>query len=205
MRHTSRTAYRYSSALLIALALGGAGCALRLAGAEHYVGPVWFRYTEPPLGRAYVSQVRAVGLLGELGTPSGLTIGGVDRVAVAPTGATCAGDAPGARQWQWTRFGLPGSLQPEEWYLSPFYLRGADVPAPCFTRRVTYGVTAVGGGELAALSIGVTARTHTQPPPDAVSAFEFAASRPLDTRFTVWRVAEGDALPITSILKEVDP
>lgn len=195
----------HHTVMLVAIALGAAGCAIRMGEGDHYVGPIWFRYNAPPEGRAYITQVRAVGVLSEIGTPSGLTIGAVDRIAVAPVGASCTGGNDRPRTWRWTRPGLPGALVPGEWHFSPFYLRGEDVPEPCFTRRVVYGATAVAGGELAALSVGVTSRTYTRPPPDAVTALDFTSNHPLDTRFVVWRVAPGEALPVSTIREEVSP
>lgn len=190
---------------IVAIALLCGGCALRVAGTEHYVGPVLFRHAAPPEGGAYVSQVVSLGLLGEAGSQWGAALGVVDRVAVAPSSGSCEADGA-SRPVRWRRYGLPGTdLTAGAWHLSPFYLRGDDVPAPCFTRRATYGAAATAGAELNAFSIGVTSRTHMGPPADAITVLHFDDRRPLDTRLIVWTADPAATLPIATIIKEVSP
>jgi hypothetical protein len=43
--------------LVPGVALAVTGCAWRSGTVEHYLGPVSFRYTSPPCGKAYVSQI----------------------------------------------------------------------------------------------------------------------------------------------------
>jgi hypothetical protein len=84
---------RVLAILLVCLAAGG--CAWRTGTAEHYVGPVRFRYNAPAADRPATSQVVAIGLLGEIGRQLGISLGVIDRIAVSPRDRTFpAGDDP---------------------------------------------------------------------------------------------------------------
>jgi hypothetical protein len=169
------------------------GCAWRASGAEHYIGPVLFRYSDD--GTA-VHQVRALGLFAEAGRQWALTLGFVDRVAVSAHGADADAPAP----VRWTAAGV-GALAPARWHLSPFYLRGDDVAAPHLVFRQMFGAQIGAGDEVNAVSLGVIARAHVTPPDDAAVVVHFRSGDPLATRLTIWNAAAG-TLPAAAILEE---
>ncbi len=182
------------------------GCAWRTGQVEHYVGPVLFRYMGPPGGEAHVIQVKHLGLSGEVGTQWGLSVGLSERTAIAPQAFSAAEPRPPIESARWS---MPLSLLSppvaERWNLSFLYLRGEGVPKPRFVRRVIYGVGVHFGSEARAVSVGVASRTLLEPPMDALSVLRFDESRPLETRFAVWHDAPELDLPVSEILKEVEP
>ena len=188
---------------IAALVLLTGGCAWRTGQTEHYIGPVLFRYVEPPSGKARVSQVERLGIAGEMGRQWGLTLGLSGRTAVAPRPADAA---PATEPWRWS---TPLCLLPPpevgRWNLSLVYLREEGVPEPFFERRVVVGASALAGAEANAVSLGVTVRTQMDPPADAVSALRFDACSPMAAELAVWRANPGEELPVSDILKEVEP
>lgn len=173
--------------LALSLASFSSGCAWRSGQAEHYIGPVWFRYVTPPTGKAYVSQVVRYGIATEAGPSSGIALGMSERITVAPisSGGKRSGTDIKAPRWS-----MPLSIAPaateSSWNLSLLYLRIEDMPAPVFHSRTTYGVEAVVGTEATAFSIGAVTRTLSTPPGNAFSKLHFQTAHPMDARAKVW-------------------
>ena len=179
------------------------GCALRTGRTEHYIGPTFFRLAQPPQAQAYVTQVVQLGVAAEAGTQWGLSLGVVDRIAVAPYCNCAESDTQGAKM-EWSTPLGPFELPPAgRWGFSLLYLRAVNVPKPEFVRRALFGAAALAGSEVTAVSVGVTTRTRTSPRANAVSLLSFDARHPLETRFNVWPAGPGQRLPVETILKEV--
>jgi hypothetical protein len=176
------------------------GCAVRTPWVDHYLGPVLYRSLAPCRDGAELSQVVAAGALAEVGRQAGLSLGVVDRVAVVPREAgdgSCGGDRSRAV------LGVPADPAPRRWAFSPFYLRVQRTGEVRLSHRVLTGMQAVVGPEATALSLGGVAATLVRPPTDAFCAIRFDASRPMETRFTVWTVGSGASVPEQEILEEV--
>jgi hypothetical protein len=184
---------------LLVLALAGAGCAIRTSGADHYVGPLFHR-TTAACGSTYVSEVLHVGPLAEVGRQTGVSVGIVERVAVTPAPGS---DAPCDDRAGKPLLGVPPSPQPGRWAFSPFYLRVARRGEPRLVRRSLSGAQLAVGAETMALSLGAVFTTLVSPPDDAVCAIRFDASRPMETRFTVWTVRPDGSIPEAAIFEEV--
>lgn len=187
------------------LALPLIGCAWRSGNTEQYIGPVWYRYTAPPAGKAYVSQVVRFGVAGEAGPTSGIALGMSERITVAPIAtpgakAVTASKAPG---WS-TPISIASASAEQGWKFSPLYLRIDDMPAPVFYSRTTYGLEGVVGTEANALSIGAARRTLSTPPENAYFVLHFEASRPMDTRAQVWSGAGEGVAPPADLLTEIE-
>lgn len=193
------------TAILLGVALSGAlsGCALRVGHSEHYIGPVLFRYAHSAEGRTHVTQVLQLGPSAEAGTQWGVSLGVVERTAVAPHSAV-GGESTEADTTRWrTPFSPFAPPLADEWHFSVLYLRGDHIPTPCFLRRTVYGAAALIGSEVNALSIGVSTRTRMHPPYDAVSLLSFDARNPLDARLIVWPAGPTREIPVAAIRKEV--
>lgn len=188
---------------LIGLGFLLAGCAMRLHGVEHYVGPVVFRYSDPDAGSSYVSQVARIGVFIEGGTQWGVALGYAERVAVAPRRVEGTGTEEQAVP-RWVRpFSLVRPPEPGRWNLSLLYLRVAPAATPLFVRREAFGLEATAGPEAVALSIGVAIRTWSEVPDNAMVRLHFDASRPLQTRLRVW-AGPVDAEPPLNFTEEED-
>jgi hypothetical protein len=193
--------------LLAALATGG--CAWRTGTAEHYVGPVLFRYSAPADDRPGTTQVVAIGILGEIGRQLGLSLGVVDRIAVSAHDRSRPDtDDPGpAPTWSTPLSPLPPPA-PDRWNASLLYLRvtgrvtGAAESA--FVVRTLYGIQLVTGPEARAASAGVVSLTRLQLPDDAIAVLHYDARAPLAARFSVWRASPDRVVPAAEILEEVD-
>lgn len=177
--------------VVLMIAMAPMGCAWRMGGAEHYVGPVVFRHREPPDAEARVAEIVRFGVALEGGTQWGIAVGATHRLVAAPVDA-CDGPAKPAPIRARAVLAAAG----EGWRFSPFYLRIDDAPQPVFVSRTTYGVELTGGPEARAISVGAAFRTQLEPPHDALSLFVFDASRPLATRFIACRDAPGRPLPL---------
>ena len=193
------------AALLSMLLVAGlGGCAWRSASAEHYLGPVLFRYSEPRPDRAAIHQVVAIGALAEGGSQWGLTLGVVHRTSVVPrivgVEEPVTAPTPVAR---WTPVDVPP--EPGRWNVSWFYLR---LPAPrsmgLITRRL-YGAQVIAGPELSAVSLGITAVTRVRVPDDALVHVIYDSHAPLSAVFSVWPVGPDGPLPFPDVLEEVMP
>jgi hypothetical protein len=169
-------------------------CAVRVGDAEHYVGPVLFRYSGACRTDPAISQVVQAGVVGEAGRQWGMTLGVWERIAAtAADGLRAAEPAePCEDGVRWTApLSIPFTLAPRRWTFSPIYLRCDGCGAPAFVARTAAGVQAVAGPEASALSVGVTTRTLATPPDDAFWVLRFDARRPMETRFTVWPMSPG--------------
>ena len=172
------------AAVFVAAALLLAGCAVRMGGAEHYVGPVLFRFRPPDETVGAVTQVIRLGISGEAGSQWGLAAGAVDRVAVVAQSAD--GLAPGMRPRWTTPLSFLSPPAPGAWNVSLLYLRVDGMPRPTFVVRRTYGAEMTAGAEINALSIGWTARTRAEPPDHSFSVLRFDSRRPMDTVSVTW-------------------
>jgi hypothetical protein len=183
---------------LTLMVLACAGCALRTAAADYYVGPLLHR-TVARCGETQVSQVVHVGALAEVGRQTGISIGLVDRIAVTPAppdDAACDPSEPEAL------VAVPPDPAPGAWSFSPLYLRVPRRGEPRLVRRALTGAQLAAGPESTALSLGAVFTTLMHPPDDAFAAVRFDASRPMESRFTVWTVSEDAPIPETTILEE---
>ena len=191
--------------LAILLACLAGGCAWRTGTAEHYVGPVLFRYSAPADDLPATSQVVAIGILGEIGRQLGISLGVIDRIAVSPRDRTSPGaDDPGPTPaWSTPLSPLP-SPTPGRWNASFLYLRVTGAGEPALVVRNLYGVQLVAGAEARAASLGVVSTTRVRLPEDAIAVLHFDARAPLATRFSVWRAGADGVVPAAEILKEVD-
>jgi len=111
-------------------------CAWRGGAAEHYLGPVLFRYSPPLEDRPAISQLVALGVFREGGRQWGLSLGGVERTTVS---ARLIGDmepvaTPKSPRWS-TPLNLLGSPVPSRWTLSLFYLRVDGMQPPGLLAR----------------------------------------------------------------------
>jgi hypothetical protein len=183
---------RIVSSLLAALSTG---CAIRLSGREHYLGPVLYRSTPPCRPDGDLAQTAHVGMLVEAGSQWGATIGLADRIVAAPVDAACtetwAALAP-------LRFGTT----PEHWSLSLLYLRRTPLREPVFVRRRVVGARATVGTEMRSVSIGAVTTTAVTPPPDVLCALHFSERAPLRTRLRLWQTVPPGGEE--EILKEVE-
>ena len=192
MGSVTGSAVRTASLLLCALVAGG--CAWHSAGAEHYLGPVWFRYSSGD--DAHVRQTRRFGLLFEGGRQWSLGVGSATRVAASPA------DVGGATHTEhWDRKAWFGATKPETWHFSPFYVSARNLSTPVFFIRSLFGVQAGFGSELRSLTLGWARRSEIRPPPDSLYRFRYDSSRPLDMHFKIWRYEPGEPAPVQLILK----
>jgi hypothetical protein len=199
----SRVHVRALAILLACLAAGG--CAWRTGAAEHYVGPVLFRYSAPADDGPATSQVVAIGVLGEIGRQVGISLGVIDRIAVSPRDRSSpdAGDPGASAAWSTPLSPLPAP-GPGRWNASLVYQRVTGAGEPALVVRNLYGVQLVTGPEARAASLGVVSTTRVQLPEDAIAVLHYDARAPLAARFSVWRAGADGVVPAAEILKEVD-
>lgn len=178
-------------AAVVALILP-AGCAWRMGGDEHYVGPVLFRHREAPPGGARVTEVVRVGLAFEGGHQWGMAVGLGRRISASAVDVCDeSSSVPPLRIITWP------PDRGARWTFSPIYLRIENTPPPDFLGRSTYGFELAMGPELTALSIGATSRTRLVPPADSISRFVYDASDSLATRFVTCRDVPNRPMPLT--------
>lgn len=179
-------------------------CVWRTDDAEHYIGPVLFRYAAPPIGKAYVGQMVRLGLSAEAGTSWGLALGVSERIAVAPlVAATSKNDQPPSHN-RW-RVPLSFSQTPTagEWNFSLLYLHVEREPGSFFISRTIHGAEIVLGEEANAFSIGIVSRTLFTPPDNTISKLHYERARPLESQAKVWLdVPEHGDLP-SDLIKEI--
>ena len=182
------------------------GCAWRIGADEHYLGPVLYRYSPPLEDKPAISQVVAIGVLGESGRQWGLSFGVVERTTVSPQllGGTDPGTSMNSPRWS-TPLNPLGSPVPYRWHLSPFYLCVEGVqPLGLLARRLS-GFQLASGPEVRAASLGIVSLIRIEVPTDAISLIRFDAHAPLATRFSVWRAHPDRDLPLTNILEGLNP
>lgn len=178
-------------------------CVWRGVDAEHYIGPVLFRYVTPSNGNAYVSQVVRFGVAAEAGTSWGIALGMSERIAVTPQFAPTGKKDQRARHNRWL-MPLSFSQTPTsgEWNFSLLYLRVEREPGIFFISRTTHGAEIVVGEEATAFSLGTVSRTLFTPPDNAISKLHFERARPLKSLAKVWlEVPEHGDLP-SDLIKE---
>ena len=169
---------------LLLIALLHAGCVWRAGGVEHYLGPVWFEYTAPPEGNAYVWVGRHFPIAIEAGRQWGLNIISLHRTAAFPQNL----NEPRNESMKWTYWGLPfvmHEIQPHSRVFSFLYLKGERIPTPEFIARTTLGVAIGAGTEARSLSIGWAATTEFIPRTDAYYVLSYRSDHPLETDFSV--------------------
>jgi hypothetical protein len=176
------------------------GCAWRSGETEHYLGPMLFRFSDPSNQNANISQVRAFGLLTEIGSRWGLTIGYAERVAVIPR---YMNESSGGNPIWSKPLSLFGPPTPDRWNMSLLYLRGTRVSIPRLVGRYVVGGQALIAREMNGVSIGVVSHLHVALPDNALVMISYNASDPLSTVFSVWTDDLDRELPIGAILEEV--
>ncbi|CAG1000609.1 hypothetical protein GPROT1_03843 [Gammaproteobacteria bacterium] len=171
--------------LLLALLLNA--CVWRSGDADHYLGPVLFRYSTPPNRKAYVGQVVRLGLSAEAGNNWGIVLGVSERITVAPLLAATGQQDRDAAQYRWLMpLGFEQTPAADEWNLSLLYLRVEHGPGRFFLSRSIHGAEFALGEEANALTVGYARRTLFTPPDNAISRLRFDDSRPLASQATVW-------------------
>ena len=181
-----------------------AGCVWRTETAEHYFGPVLFRYTTPATGHAHVAQQRHLLFLIEGGQQWGISVGLKDRVLALPEEMRDRpGKGEGSPQWKWSMVpDWAGGLAENDWHVSLFYLRGERPARPEFVSVTTYGFSAGAGSESNAVTIGVSSLREFRPRSDALYLLEYFGDHPMRTRF---KVAERtDSKVPAEFMKEVN-
>ena len=199
--------HRLRSVLVLLIAtLTLHGCAWRSGAAEHYLGPVLFRYSPSLEDRPAISQVVAMGVFGEGGRQWGLSLGVVARITISPRllDGTEPVATPNSPRWS-TPLNPLGSPVPGRWNFSPFYLRVDRVQLPGLVARRLYGLQLVAGPEIHAVSLGMTSLMRVEVPNDAIALVRFDAHAPLAARFSMWRTRPDYNLPLTEILEEMSP
>jgi hypothetical protein len=187
---------------LLTLYLGG--CSWQSDNAEHFIGPMLFRYSAPPIGKAYVGQVIRFGISAEAGINWGLSIGLLDRVAVTPLVSTPGKTVQAQSIPQWV-MPLGHSRTPEagRWNFCLVYCRVERKAGIFFISRTIHGAEMVVGGEANAFSIGIVSRTLFTPPDDAIAKLHYERARPLESQAMVWfDIPERGDLP-SGLLKEI--
>lgn len=210
MQHVTRADRRLLGTALVALCPMWAltGCAWRSMTADHYFGPVLFRSSAPPSGRAYVNQVMRIGVSGEAGTNWGVTFGVSERTMVAPEDFSAGNPHQNAKTFRpetpSVRHGADAE-HTEQWHFSPFYLRVERPQNAFFIARTTYGAELGAGDEACALTAGFARRTLFTPPDNSISQIHFEAAHPLQASARIWRdIKSTDLLP-THLGEELMP
>lgn len=160
------------------------GCVLHGSYSDHYFGPVFFRYSAPPISKAYVDQIFHFGILAEVGKTCGLTLGVLDRVEVSPI----LGDVYKKTEnnsWQVSQF-FSEKPPPNQWNFSLLYLRVDRANKGFFIDRTIKGVEILVGKEHNLLNIGYANKTLLSPPENAFSKFQYNQNNPLNTQAIVW-------------------
>ena len=160
------------------------GCSWRTVDAEHYFGPVLYRFSDPLNAQAHVAQVRRIGVSAEAGTNWGIAIGMADRIVIAPKVIGMAEPEKPQTPAQNTDSGAS-----EDWHLSLLYLKIEPHPDSFFIAREVYGAGAVLGDEAHAISVGFASRTLFRPPANSLSQLHFVSSHPLQAKAALWRAS----------------
>lgn len=195
--------YKLQPIPLLGVGLGAllSACVWRTGTADHYFGPVWFRYTAPPAGKAYVGQVLRVGLGLEGGTNWGFSLGVSNRTAIAPVLADTAGQGREARPESGSMpWGPGGTLKAGVWNFSPFYLRVQREPRVFFIARTLHGGEAVVGQDGNALTLGYARRTLFTPPDHAFARLRYDDGQPLEAEAAAW---PGSEIPPSTLPREL--
>ena len=192
--------------VVLVVAYSASGCAWRTATAEHYFGPVLFRYSPPEGDAPATNQVVAVGALGEAGRQWGMSLGVVERITVSPAymRGTEREEAQQRPQWSMLLGGLV-SPAPRRWTFSPVYLRVDEIGVPALVVRRLYGAQIVAGPEVRAASLGVVSLARVDVPDDAIALIDYDSRVPMAARFRVWRVGPDHELPPLHVLQEITP
>jgi len=167
------------SLLLLALT----GCTWQTTHSAHVFGPVLFRYTVPPAGKAYLSQTKRFPLSLEGGQQWAASVGLSERLAIAP-GPAAESAAPVETLSKPS--GLFCSPKPGQWCLSLFYVRSELKRPPEFIKRSICGVGARAGCEETGLTAGYSCETQLKPRQEAFYFLQYDADYPLATDFKVW-------------------
>jgi hypothetical protein len=184
----------------IFLLLLSSGCVIRTESQEHFLGPVWYRFSGPPVTEANISQMKHFGLLLEAVSQWGLAIGFSERTAISPAGS---GEGE-MRHPIWSQpFSLTSSPESGRWGFSLLYLRGEAVPKPVFVSRTTYGASVAVGSETSAVTLGAGNRTILRPPAGHLLSFSFDRRQPLKSRMVL--LPTGAGWTASRILEEVEP
>jgi hypothetical protein len=179
-----------------------AGCAWRSASAEHYLGPVFFRYRDAGAAGPEISQIVAVGVLGEAGRQWGLSIGVIERTVVSPLDKT---ETPTATRNPGRYSLFTGVTRPGHWGLSPLYYRVQTARPPGLVVRRLHGLQLGAGPEVRGVSLGMVSLARLDAPDNAIAVVRYDARAPMNARFSLWRPRLDDELPLTEILEEVGP
>lgn len=182
------------------LVLPLSGCVIRAGSQEHFLGPVWYRFSGPPATEANISQVKHFGLVLEAGNQWGLAVGVSERTAISPAGS-------GEKEMRHPTWSKPLSLtsgpEPGRWEFSLIYLRGEAAAQPVFVSRTTYGASVALGSETSAVTVGAGNRTILRPPAGHLLSFRFDRRQPLKSRMV--QMPPGAGWMMSRMLEEVEP
>lgn len=182
---------------LIILLPGLTGCAWRTSHADHVLGPTFYRFNKFSPEGSLTVQTLHVPLLLEGGRQWGVSIGGVQRLAMVPgeTQRTAANSDEQPR-------GCFISSQPNEWHFSWFYVRAPLRKPPVFVRRSLVGAHGGVGVEERTFSLGYSSTTATTPHEEAIYRLEFDSRHPLDATFVMNPAADPEPTKQNPSLKK---
>lgn len=163
------------------------GCAWRTTRADHLLGPAMYRYAEPSAERATAFQSLHFPLLVEGGHQWGISVGGIQRFALAPARMDFTNSLTSEMEMPrgWLIDPKPG-----RWRWSWFYLRAPVRHPPEFIWRRLVGIHGGVGRETRAITLGYSSVTALTPRQEAIYELDFNSRRPLEATFVANSLAE---------------
>jgi hypothetical protein len=186
-------------AIALLIVVIASGCVVRTQESEVYLGPVFLRATDACRGGTTAVQSVQVGVMAEVGSQTGVSVGFAERVAVTPR--IDPPDEPACDRWE-VIGGIPGAVDTTRWTLSPLYARRHVGASPQFVWRRLYGAQATAGAELSALSVGAVSRTELRSDGDGFYSLTFDTTRPMQSEFRKWPYRPGEAFPMVPRRRE---
>ena len=177
--------------IVCTIALSQSSCAWRTSRADHVFGPALYRFSPPSHQKPAVVQTLHLPFLLEGGRQWGVSVGGIQRLALAPRRSN---GAAGSEKSEAQPQGCWISSEPGNWHMSWLYLRAPLREPPVFIRRSVVGLHAGGGAEERGLSLGYSSVTATTPREAALYELDFDSRHPLDATFVVTPVATAEQL-----------
>ena len=185
---SNRSRFLRVSCLIVGILCAHASCAWRSQEAEHYFGPVMYRYVTPGSGKAYLSEQIHFPFLFETGDQWSFTIGLNRRLVASPIVIKKFRKGKvDSTLWKWTK---PLALLPDpaegEWGVSLIYLRGDGLKESNLFSRAQYGASMGFGNEARNLSLGVASKVELRPVQEGVYLLEYDSNRSNETRYEIW-------------------
>lgn len=174
----------YLTYIIFVISLTTVGCTWRNADTEYFLGPMLFRATQPPYGKAYLWEEQSVfPFTIEGGEHNGLTVGFFNQVAAAPSEYDS--------DWHLTwcsglfSFSCSAPTAADGWHWSGFYSRVEHRRPAEFYDRAILGTSIGIGMDRQYLTIGYSADTRLKPRDNAYYIFCYRRKTPLFTRFEI--------------------